>query len=100
MYGSIEALMVDGTQISPMTTWDSKITTVLAMMGGITDIIQRRMVADKVYDSFISKVNQEWGLVFTSIKGLNIGYGFPKAPIPQARPDFNTCSTYGEVKTE
>ena len=56
-YGSIEALLVDGTQVSPMTTWDSKITTVVGMMGGLVDSVRERMVKENVYDKFINIVN-------------------------------------------
>ena len=48
-YGSIEALLTNGNEISPMTTWDSKITTVIGMMGGISDIISRKMKHDSIY---------------------------------------------------
>ena len=38
-FGSIEALHVSGSEISPIITWDSKITTVVGILGGIQDII-------------------------------------------------------------
>jgi hypothetical protein len=47
-----------------MTTWDSKITTVVAMMGGLTDIIAAKMKKSRAYDTFINVVNKEWSLVF------------------------------------
>jgi hypothetical protein len=45
-YGSTEAINVNGTEISPLTTWDSKITTVLAMLGGIGHITQRGLLRE------------------------------------------------------
>jgi hypothetical protein len=38
-YGSLEATNVTGANVSPMLTWNTKIATVVAMMGGTTDII-------------------------------------------------------------
>jgi hypothetical protein len=39
-YGSLEATNVTGANISPMLTWDTKITTVIAMLGGTTEAIE------------------------------------------------------------
>ena len=39
-YGSTEAINVKGTEISPLVTWDSKITTVLAMLGGVSNLVE------------------------------------------------------------
>jgi len=56
-FGSIESLDVTGSAVSPMTTWDSKITTVVGMMGGLVDSVTERMVNDKVFDEFLDVVN-------------------------------------------
>jgi hypothetical protein len=40
-YGSLEGTGLNGTLISPMMTWDTKITTVLALLNGTKDIIER-----------------------------------------------------------
>jgi len=69
-YGSIEALHVSGSQISPMTTWDSKITTVVGMMGGISDFIAHKLDKQGLLSTFVDKVNYEWNLVFEGkVKG-------------------------------
>jgi len=39
-FGSTEAINVSGTEISPLVTWDSKITTVLAMLGGVSNLVE------------------------------------------------------------
>lgn len=38
-YGALEGTGLNGSLISPMMTWDTKITTVLAIMNGTTNII-------------------------------------------------------------
>lgn len=82
LYGSIEALLVDGTEISPMTTWDSKITTVIGMMGGLTDLVSRKMQHDNIYTAFVDKIDYEWGLVFGNLTDEGAGYALPSAAIP------------------
>jgi hypothetical protein len=34
-------------------TWDSKITTVNAILGGVTQWVRQKMQADGIYDEFI-----------------------------------------------
>jgi hypothetical protein len=43
MFGSVESLEIDGSAVSPLVTWDSKITTVVGMLGGISDLVSRKM---------------------------------------------------------
>ena len=38
-YGSTEATKIDGSQVSPMLTWDAKITTVISILGGFSDTV-------------------------------------------------------------
>jgi hypothetical protein len=53
-YGSTESARIDGTEISSFVSWDSKITTVNAILGGVQDIVKEKMEADVIYDEFIS----------------------------------------------
>jgi hypothetical protein len=46
-YGSTEAINVNGTEISPITTWDSKITTVLGMLGGVGPVVQKALMLEE-----------------------------------------------------
>jgi len=38
-YGSTEGVVIDGSSVSPMLTWDTKITTVISMLGGFYDAV-------------------------------------------------------------
>lgn len=40
--------------MSALVTWDSKITTVNAILGGVTDFVRQRLRRDGIYDEFIS----------------------------------------------
>jgi hypothetical protein len=53
-FGSTEAINVTGTAISPVVTWDSKITTVLAMTGGIGPVVSKILKKEGKYVSIIT----------------------------------------------
>jgi hypothetical protein len=52
-YGSTESTRVDGELVSALLTWDSKVTTVVALLGGVTDLVRQRMKADGIYNDFV-----------------------------------------------
>lgn len=37
-FGALEGTGIDGTEISPVLTWDTKITAALAVMGGLQEV--------------------------------------------------------------
>ena len=53
-YGSTEGLSIYGDSVSPLVTWDAKMTTVLAIMGGVTDIITDKLTSEKMLDEFLA----------------------------------------------
>lgn len=56
IYGALEATSIDGKDISPVMTWDSKITTVLAVMGGNRDIIRDFLIKNNIYEPFKARI--------------------------------------------
>lgn len=52
-YGSTESTRIDGTLVSALVTWDSKVTTVNAILGGVTQWVRQKMQADGIYNEFI-----------------------------------------------
>jgi hypothetical protein len=40
--------------MSSFVSWDSKITTVNAILGGVTDLVRQKMKGDGIYDEFVS----------------------------------------------
>jgi len=92
-YGSTEAAAVNGTEISPVITWDSKITTVLGMLGGFSAITAAGLKEEGKYDRFYYIVEREWSRVFTSLSGENLPFALPTATIPHTTlGDFTNCS--------
>lgn len=60
IYGSIEATSTNGTLISPILTWDAKVSTVLAVMGGNRDTIRNYLKSANKYNIFVSRVEGEY----------------------------------------
>lgn len=58
--GSTEAFNVNGTMISPVLTWDSKITTFAAMIGGVADLVEKGLRRDNTYLAFAKIIESEW----------------------------------------
>lgn len=89
-YGSTEAINVNGTEISPLTTWDSKITTVLAMLGGVGDLVAEGMKGERdsrhgsTYLRFVHVVAREHEIVFgENFVGIDVEYCLPLDPVPK-----------------
>ena len=40
-----------------MVTWDSKILTVVSLLGGAKDIVREGMKKDGIYEDFLAQVN-------------------------------------------
>eukprot|EP01087_Luapelamoeba_hula_P010238 TRINITY_DN2706_c0_g1_i1.p1 TRINITY_DN2706_c0_g1~~TRINITY_DN2706_c0_g1_i1.p1 ORF type:complete len:330 (+),score=52.71 TRINITY_DN2706_c0_g1_i1:430-1419(+) len=90
-YGSTESAKVDGTEIAPVMTWDSKITTVLAMLGGITDMTRECLKRDNTYERFYTIVEREWTLKFPTLEGEHLPFAHPSRELPQILSDFPDC---------
>jgi len=76
-----------------MTTWDSKLTTVISILGGFAEEVSWGLKDDGVLDEFYDKINTEWGAKFTIIEGLDIEYAYPRTQVNSGRPDFTTCQS-------
>lgn len=95
LYGSSESTRVDGTATSAFVSWDSKMTTVNGLLGGVTSLTRPKMQKDGIYDEFISAVKQQWGAVFGTklpLRGEQLAYCLPSAAVPELLTDFTTCA--------
>ncbi|KAI2760410.1 CAZyme family GH162 [Penicillium roqueforti] len=92
IYGSTESTRVDGTGVSALLTWDSKVTTVVAILGGVTDLVRQKMKADHVYDEFVDIIETEYSRVFKHLKGENVDLCLPHVAVPDSGlDDFTLC---------
>ncbi|KFZ20061.1 hypothetical protein V501_00321 [Pseudogymnoascus sp. VKM F-4519 (FW-2642)] len=91
-YGSTEGSRIDGTLVSSFVSWDSKITTVVAMLGGVQDLVRDRMKSEGIYDEFKSVLKREYNMVFKNVKGKNVDFCLPTAQIPdKGLVDYTNC---------
>jgi hypothetical protein len=94
-FGSTEGLNITGYDISPFVTWDTKQTTVAAMLGGAVDIVRNQMQLDNVYEPFVNVINREMSRVFTQLNGEDLPFKFPQ-PFPE-QPGWDSCTTTSNV---
>ena len=89
-YGSTEAVNVNGTEISPLVTWDSKITTMLSFAGGIGSTISEFLKNQKdpsdptntALKRFQVVVDREYSAKFPTLAGSAVDIPLPTASIP------------------
>lgn len=93
LFGSTESCNSTGTAISPVLTWDSKITTLCGILGGISDITREVLKQDHKYEIFVQRVNYEWNRVFDELHGEDLPFAVPSVniPYPSSLGDFSTC---------
>ena len=65
-YGSTESERVDGTAVSSFVSWDSKITTVSALLGGVVGFVREKMEVEGIYGEFLTV--------------LDVSYYVPESP--------------------
>lgn len=94
LYGSSESTRIDGTATSAFVSWDSKITTVNGILGGVLSLVRTRMQREGVYNEFIQVVRDEYTRVFgKSVKGTNQEFCLPKVKVTDVGLiDFTTCA--------
>ncbi|CAE7211853.1 unnamed protein product [Symbiodinium necroappetens] len=65
--GSIESFTISGKAVAPMATWDAKVTTVLAMLGGTGPLLRTYMEEQGVYGIFEDRVKSMYEPVFKPV---------------------------------
>ncbi|TFK35374.1 hypothetical protein BDQ12DRAFT_635257 [Crucibulum laeve] len=95
IYGSSESTRVDGTATSAFVSWDSKMTTVNGLFGGVTSLVRTKMQREGVYRPFIDVVQREYTRVFgkVPIKGTGESICLPTVTVPDlGLVDFSSCA--------
>ncbi|OOQ85565.1 putative GPI anchored protein [Penicillium brasilianum] len=92
IYGSTESTRRDGAGVSALLTWDSKVTTVNAILGGVSDLVRQKMKAENIYNTFVNRIEAEYARVFKNLKGEHVAFCLPQDTVPDAGlADFTTC---------
>jgi hypothetical protein len=93
-FGSTEGINISATAISPVVTWDSKITTVASMLGGVAELTEVGLQRDGKYQRFIDVVNHEWERVFKKLEGEHLDFVPPTNAFPSSSlGQFTDCSS-------
>ncbi len=90
-YGALEGTGLNGSLMSPTLTWDTKITTVLAILNGTRKIIERHLTKAKLIDEFTAIVEREYSTAFPTIDGSWMDLITPSNQVKEGRADFTTC---------
>ena len=98
-HGSTESISINGTLISPVGTWDSKITTVLALAGGIVTLTRDGLKemqwvggSGTALDRFLTVIGRVYATSFPSVVGTDVPFATPGSVVPDAVPDWTeTC---------
>ena len=92
--GVTESLNINGTEICPLVTWDSKATTTLAMAGGVGGLVGTALRAEAGgarYARFIEVVTREHTRVFGATVSETEDFAFPTAAVPDVLEDWAAC---------
>lgn len=90
-YGALEGTGLNGTLISPVLTWDTKITTVLAVLGGTRNIIAQWLNKTGLLEEFTTRLEGEYKNQFGDIAAPELAWILPSTTISTGRPDFSSC---------
>jgi hypothetical protein len=80
-FGSLESVLTDGSLYCPLVTWDAKVTSVLAALGGAVDLCRSYLQRRGVYDAFANRVQHEWSLAFPNVSSGGLSFALPNAPM-------------------
>jgi hypothetical protein len=97
IYGSTESANINGSAISPVITWDSKVTTLVAMLSShLINVSRQILEQDRTYERFYNITEYEWSRVFglKPLLGEDLSWSLPSVKIPRppdGLPDFTQC---------
>ena len=92
--------MTSGTNVSPLLTWDSKTTTVLAALGGVAELNRQYIEAADadLLPRLINVIDREWSRVFSPLMGPGgvlpgetLPFAAPNAAVPPGHAPFAGC---------
>jgi len=94
-HGSVESSNLDGTSIASILTWDAKITTVLAMLGGTSQLMKEYLTQDALLDRFTQLITEFYETEFGKdpLPGNGEPFAMPSTKLPSgARPESWSCA--------
>ncbi|GAM25326.1 hypothetical protein SAMD00019534_085010 [Acytostelium subglobosum LB1] len=94
-YGSNESGDNDGKATSNNVSWDTKQTTVVAILGGIGKIVREALKEDCKYQMFYDRIDASYSKQFPKLLGEEIPFALPSVTAPHnvGREDFTLCQS-------
>lgn len=84
-YGVTESYDSETFAIAPLLTWDGKVLTDLALIGGVYNEIREFMIEDGVYLAFMDAVESEYNKINGLVQGTDMEIAGPLVtPVPMA----------------
>ena len=91
--GSTESIRRDGTGVSAFVSWDSKVTTDVALLGGVGSFVKTGLMREGLYKDFVNVLEREYGRVFKHLAGEDVKLCLPEFQVPEANvTDFTGCA--------
>lgn len=93
-FGSVESIDTRG-EVAHLLTWDAKVTTVLAMLGGTGPLLRRYLARDGLLQIFLSRAGSLYEEAFHGgLVGEDEEFSMPESyTFSQKRPSsFTSCS--------
>jgi len=88
-YGSVEGISAVGEHVALKMTWDTKVTTDLALLGGTGSLIKQFLKRESKYQRF-KDIVEEQHAQFKNLDGENTSYALP--PGSNRASDFANCA--------
>ena len=76
-YGVTESYHTSTFDIAPLLTWDGKVLTDLALMGGVYHEIRDFMIEENIYLPFMALIEQEYNKITDAVEGTNLTIAGP-----------------------
>ena len=93
LYGSTESIRRDGTGVGAFVSWDSKVTTDVALLGGVGPFVKKGLMREGLYEEFVNVLEREYGRVFKHLAGEDVDLCLPQFQVPVANvTDFTGCA--------
>jgi hypothetical protein len=82
-FGMTESYNTNTFAIAPLLTWDGKVLTNLAMMGGVFRETREFMIEEGIYLPFMALIETEYAKIDSPVEGLDLAISNPlTTPIP------------------
>jgi len=96
-YGMVESYDTHTFAITPLLTWDGKVLTDLALMGGVFRETREFMIEDGIYLPFMALLETEYAKINATLEGINLVIAQPLVTQVPMDPCANSVTVKGII---